>query len=163
MTTSSVQPSCSITSSDTITIDLSNVTAAGSSYVTTSPVTLTGGGYTLATGTSGSTLSYTTSGTSWTQPNTNFHDGSNSVMTIPQGGKTVEISEKATLDVKGSIKMNGLDLEERLKTIEKVLCIPQRDAIMEAKYPKLKTLFDQYVHELEKAYTWERLKGTDND
>ncbi len=167
MTISSVQPSCSITSSDTITIDLSNITAAGSSYTTSNPVTITGGGYSLntnvTTGTSGSTLSYSNGTTGWTQPNTNFNDGSTPVMKIPYGTKTVEIDEKATLDVKGNVKINGIDLEERLKTIEKVLMIPERDAIMEAKYPSLKKKYDEYINALEKYRTFERIKGTDND
>jgi len=64
-----------------------------------------------------------------------------------------------TLEVKGNVVINGLDLEERLKTIEKVLAIPQRDATMEAKYPSLKKKFDDYINALEKYKTFERIKG----
>ena len=32
-----------------------------------------------------------------------------------------------TLEVKGNLMLNGVDLEERLKTIEQVLTIPERD------------------------------------
>ncbi len=64
----------------------------------------------------------------------------------------------SSLIVNGPIKMNGLDLEERLSTIEKVLNIPTRDATMEEKYPKLKAIYEQYVYELEKYKTWQRIK-----
>jgi hypothetical protein len=69
----------------------------------------------------------------------------------------------ASLQVTGKVVINGLDLEERLKTIEKVLMIPERDVTMEAKYPSLKKKFDEYINALEKYRTFERIKGTDND
>lgn len=72
-------------------------------------------------------------------------------------------SEPASLEVKGKIIHNGQDLEERLTTIEKVLMIPERDVILEAKYPKLKKMYDEYIKELSKARMWEALKGEDND
>ena len=111
---------------------------------------------------SGSTLTYANNTTSWVQPQSNFNDGSSPVMTIPHGSKTVEIPETATLDVKGNVKINGVDLEERLNTIETVLQIPTRDVTMEAKHPKLAELYKEYMHELEKYKTWERIKGDDD-
>jgi hypothetical protein len=66
----------------------------------------------------------------------------------------------ASLEVSGKVVINGLDLEERLKTIEKVLMIPERDATMEAKYPSLKKKYDEYIAALEKYKTFERVKGT---
>jgi hypothetical protein len=63
------------------------------------------------------------------------------------------------LEVKGRVVINGVDLEERLNTIEKVLCIPERDVKLEKNHPKLKKLYDQYIHELEKYRTWDRIKG----
>lgn len=48
-------------------------------------------------------------------------------------------------------------LSERLKRIETVLNIPTRDIEMENKYPRLKQLFEEYMQELEKLKTWERL------
>lgn len=97
-------------------------------------------------------------GTSWTNTSINY----NSVMTIPSGGDKVVIDEKAALEVKGKILINGLDLEERLKTIEKVLMIPERDATMEAKYPSLKKKYDEYIKDLSKYRMWETIKG-DNE
>jgi hypothetical protein len=69
----------------------------------------------------------------------------------------------ASLEVKGTVVINGLDLEERLNTIEKVLQIPERDVILEAKHPKLKELYDQYIHALGKYRTWESIKGTKDE
>jgi hypothetical protein len=83
-------------------------------------------------------------------------------MTIPHGEDTVRIEERATLEVKGNLKINGVDLEERLKTIENVLMIPERDVILEKKHPKLKKLYDEYVAALGKYRTFEAIKGDDD-
>lgn len=66
----------------------------------------------------------------------------------------------AELEVKGKVKINGRDLEERLDIIEKVLAIPERDVILEQQHPKLKKLFDEYIAALEKYKTFGRIKGT---
>ena len=66
--------------------------------------------------------------------------------------------DPATLEVKGRIVLNGQDLEERLKTIEKVLQIPERDAILEKNYPLLKQKYDDYINTLSKYRMWEELK-----
>ena len=68
----------------------------------------------------------------------------------------------ATMEVKGNVVINGIDLEERLKTIEKVLLIPERDVILEQKHPKLKKLYDEYINALGKYRTFEAIKGDDN-
>lgn len=104
----------------------------------------------------------TTYTTAWANPNANFSDGNSPVMVIPHGSKTVEITEKATLDVKGTVKINGVDLEERLNVIETLLQIPTRDVTMESKHPKLAELYKQYMHELEKYKTWHRIKGDED-
>jgi hypothetical protein len=67
----------------------------------------------------------------------------------------------ATLEVKGNMVINGVDLEERLKTIEKVLMIPERDVKLEKKHPKLKKLYDEYIAALGKYRTFEAIKGND--
>lgn len=87
----------------------------------------------------------------------------NSVMTIPAGEDKVIIDEKAALEVKGRMIINGVDLEERLKTIEEVLHIPERDVKLESKHPKLKKMYDEYIRTLKKYRTWETLKGTENE
>ena len=80
----------------------------------------------------------TSSTVNWAQPKQNFVSNQGQpIMTIPNEGQTVILEKAATLEVKGNVKINGIDLEERLSTIEKVLQIPTRDATMEAKYPSL--------------------------
>ena len=64
-----------------------------------------------------------------------------------------------TLEVKGNMVINGIDLEERLNTIEKVLQIPERDVILERKHPKLKKLYNEYIAALGKYRTFEAIKG----
>ena len=100
--------------------------------------------------------------TAWSPPSQNFvSNNGKAVMTIPADKQEVILEKDATLDIKGNVRMNGVDLEERLETIEKVLQIPTRDATMEAKHPKLAELYKAYMHELEKYKTWERIKGKD--
>lgn len=121
---------------------------------------------TYQTGVPGSLLTSngTTYANSWVQPNNNFvSNNGKAVMTIPADKQEVVLEKDATLNVKGNVVINGIDLEERLKTIEKVLMIPERDAIMEAKYPSLKKKYDEYINALEKYRTFERIKGTEND
>lgn len=65
------------------------------------------------------------------------------------------------LSIKGNLVINGLDLEERLRNIEKILQIPQRDVIMEAKYPSLRKLYDEYIAALGKYRTFETIKGNE--
>lgn len=77
----------------------------------------------------------------------------------PDSVLTVASGSPPSLTVNGKIIQNGRDVEERIDTIEKVLMIPERDVILEQKYPRLKELYDQYIDELSKARTWETLKG----
>ena len=106
-------------------------------------------------------------GTSWayTQPSPTQFQSTNhkKILTIPHGEEKMVLEKNATLEVQGNVVINGVDLEKRLSTIEKVLQIPTRDVTIEAKHPKLAELYQQYMHELEKYKTWERLKGTDDD
>lgn len=104
------------------------------------------------TGTVGT--NYSNSNSSWTS--TNGHP----VMTLPYGENKVVIDEKAALEVKGRMIINGIDLEERLSIIENLLNIPTRDAKMEEKYEKLSNLSNQYKQALEEYKTWERLKNS---
>lgn len=108
----------------------------------------------VGTGTSGSTLSYANGSVAWTQPY-----NLTATMVIASDGSKVTIDEKAALEVKGKMVINGLDLEERLKTIERLMLIPERDAKMEAKYPSLKKKYDAYIKDLEKYRMWDSIKG----
>jgi hypothetical protein len=109
---------------------------------------------TSATTPAGSFLTTGSNGTSWTTTTavTNPYDAA---LTISQ-------SNPPTLEVKGNLVINGVDLEERLKTIEQVLTIPERDVKLEAKHPKLKKMHDDYIKELSKYRMWETIKGEDN-
>ena len=81
----------------------------------------------------------------------NFTNSSNDVMTVS--------NNPAGLTVKGTVVINGRDLEERLNNIEKVLGIPEVDSEMFTKYPSLKKKYDDYINELSKLRTWDALKS----
>lgn len=115
---------------------------------TTSTAPLTVGQVYTTTGTAGQFLTTATNGTSWV-------NSSSEVMKINQ-------TDPPSLEVKGKMVINGVDLEERLKTIEQVLTIPERDVKLEAKHPKLKKLYDEYIHALAKYRTFEAIKGEEN-
>ena len=131
--------------------------------------------YNNVNSTANSTLVYTTNntagqfltsgynGTSWVNPSTTFTSSNHkTIMSIPHGEDKIVLEKDAALEVKGKVVINGIDLEERLKTIEKVLMIPERDATMEAKYPSLKKKYDEYINALGKYRTFEAIKG-DNE
>lgn len=137
------------------------VTLSNNTYKVTYPGVLGGTGSTLtnATITANSGINgtwSTTAATNWTSTN------HKSVLTIPAGEEKVVLEKHAALEVKGKVIINGLDLEERLKTIEYVLGLPERDVTIEAKYPSLKKKYDEYVKELGKYRTFEALKGDNN-
>ena len=107
---------------------------------------------TVSTAISGQFLTTSTNGTTFTTATTTPYD---SVMKINQ-------TNPPTIEVKGTMVINGRNLEERLNTIEKVLQIPERDVKLEAKHPKLKKLYDEYITALGKYRTFEAIKGDDD-
>jgi hypothetical protein len=123
----------------------------------------TGSGYTIGTGATTVGPIYTTTGTgtaTWSTPNTQFNGGNGKpVMSMPHGTDEVILEKDATLTVKGRVVINDRDLEERLSTMEKLLQIPERDVKLESKHPKLKKLYDEYIHALAKYRTFEAIKG----
>jgi hypothetical protein len=122
-------------------VSSTNTTATSNPYITTT------------SGTAGQFLTSTRSnGTTWTTGTT----------TTPYDAVLVANQNPASLEVKGRMIINGKDLEERLDTIEKVLQIPERDVKLEKKHPKLKKLYDEYIHALGKYRTFDALKG-DNE
>jgi hypothetical protein len=116
------------------------------------PPQLSGQVYTTGTTTipNGAYLTSTGANTVWTT-------GTNSI----PNSEVIRINQTkpATIEVKGTMVINGRDLEERLNTIEKVLQIPERDVILEKKHPKLKKLYDEYIAALGKYRTFEAIKG----
>ena len=122
-------------------VSSTNTTATSNPYITTT------------SGTAGQFLTSTRSnGTTWTTGTT----------TTPYDAVLAANQNPASLEVKGRMIINGKDLEERLDTIEKVLQIPERDVKLEKKHPKLKKLYDEYIHALGKYRTFDALKG-DNE
>ena len=110
----------------------------------------------------GTVLSSTGTTTAWNNPSSHFNNGNGKpVMTIPHGEEKVIIEDKAELEVKGRIKLNGECLNDRLERIETLLNIPTRDVTMEHKYPKLKELWEEYNRELAKYKTWDKLKDSE--
>ena len=102
----------------------------------------------------------TTSGQFLTSSGSNGISWTTGTTTTPYDAvMTVNQTNPATIEVKGNMVINGRDLEERLNTIEKVLQIPERDVILEKKHPKLKKLYDEYIHALGKYRTFDALKG----
>jgi hypothetical protein len=95
--------------------------------------------------TAGQFLTSGSNGTSWTNSN-------DTVLKVNQ-------TNPPSIDVRGKMILNGVDLEERLKTIETVLQIPERDVKLEKKHPKLKKLYDEYIAALGKYRTFEAIKG----
>ena len=116
-------------------------------YGAVPPAPLTIGQVYTTNGTAGQFLTSGSNGTSWTNPN-------DTVMIVKQ--------DPASLEVKGRMILNGVDLEERLNTIEKVLSIPERDVRIEEKHPKLKKLYNEYIAALGKYRTFEAIKGDDD-
>lgn len=113
-------------------------------------VTLNGGSHIYNTG-AGAGQIYTTNGTG----GLNWATTSSPLDTVMKINQT----NPPQLEVKGRMVINGVDLEERLSTIEKVLQIPERDVILEKKHPKLKKLYDEYINALGKYRTFEAIKG----
>ena len=104
----------------------------------------------------------TTAGQFLTSSGSNGMTWTTGTTTTPYDAVLVANQNPASLEVKGKMVINGRDLEERLDTIEKVLQIPERDVKLERKHPKLKKLYDEYIHALGKYRTFDALKG-DNE
>jgi hypothetical protein len=117
------------------------------------PAPLTIGQVYTTNSTAGQFLTSGSNGTSFTTANTTWSNSKDNVMVVSQN--------PPELEVKGRMVLNGVDLEERLNTIETVLRIPERDVKLEKKHPKLKKLYDEYIQALGKYRTFEAIKGED--
>lgn len=132
---------------------MTTILNTASTVNTTSPgygaVPTTAGQVYTTSATAGQFLTSGSNGISWSTANVP------DVMVVKQ--------DPASLEIKGKMVLNGRDLEERLKTIETVLQIPERDVILEKKHPKLKKLYDEYIQALGKYRTFEAIKGEENE
>jgi len=58
-------------------------------------------------------------------------------------------------NVSNGIQVHGdkgtWDIEERIKIIERVLNIPERDYVMEERHPELKEMFNKHMREVERV------------
>ena len=122
-------------------ISISNTTSPG--YINPAALTPLTIGKAYTTNSTGAFLTTGSNGTSWSNSN-------DTVLKVTQS--------PPELEVKGRLVLNGRDLEERLDIIEKVLQIPERDAILERKHPKLKKLYDEYIAALAKYRTFDTIK-----
>lgn len=59
----------------------------------------------------------------------------------------------------GSLEVNGRDVMQELDEVRDMLLLLKRDVDMEAKYPRLKELKEEYERALEKYKTFEVVKG----
>ena len=66
------------------------------------------------------------------------------------------VNGSVTIDV--PLKVNGRDVMKELDEMRDVLLLLKRDVDMEAKYPRLKELKDEYEAALAKYQTFEALK-----
>lgn len=77
----------------------------------------------------------------------------------PAGNSILNINGNTNkVEVKTALEVNGRDILKELDEMRDALLLLKRDIDMEAKYPRLKELKDQYEAELEKYRTFERLK-----
>ena len=99
----------------------------------------------------GGSSSYTWAQTSSITTSTRFTNiNGTSLLELPSDGNAVKIN--------GELIINEENIDDRLKRIEDLLHIPQRDVIMERKYNKLKQLWQEYTETLEAIKTWETVK-----
>jgi hypothetical protein len=66
------------------------------------------------------------------------------------------VNGSVTIDV--PLKVNGRDVMKELDEMRDALLLLKRDVDMEAKYPRLKELKEEYEQALEKYKTFERIK-----
>ena len=96
----------------------------------------------------------------------NYTYSNNSITTTNTGIGEIAADAKITLDggENGSMRVNvpllvnGRDVMKELDEMRDVMLLLKRDVDMEAKYPKLKELKDEYERALEKYKTFEALK-----
>ena len=151
----------------TNTYTISNTDASSETITLTNSISIGGSGitgpaYNLNSGTGQIYTTNVTGASNWATGTQFNSSNGKSIMTIPNGKDEVILEKDATLNIKGNVVINGFDLEERLKTIERVLTIPERDVKLEKKYPKLKKLYDEYITALGKYRTFEAIKGDED-
>lgn len=92
--------------------------------------------------------------------NINWNSLANAVTAVnPASGSILNINGGTnTVEVKTKLEIQGRDILRELDEMRDVLLLLRRDVDMEAKYPRLKELKDEYEQALEKYKTFEALK-----
>ena len=129
-------------SSDTITIDLSECsTSAIASYTGPAP-----------------TISTVNSGYVTTSSITGSHSN---IWTDDVSAKAaINPLLKAAIKCDGTLEVQGRDVIAELDEMRDALMLIKRDVDMEAKYPKLKELKDEYAKQLAKYATFDAIKDS---
>ena len=73
---------------------------------------------------------------------------------------TDDISAKSAITVDGTFEVQGRDVLAELDEMRDALMLIKRDVDMEAKYPKLKELKDEYAKQLAKYATFDAIKDS---
>jgi hypothetical protein len=71
---------------------------------------------------------------------------------------TDDVSAKASIQCDGTLEVQGRDVLAELDEMRDALMLLKRDVDMEAKYPKLKELKDEYAKQLAKYATFDTIK-----
>ena len=71
---------------------------------------------------------------------------------------TDDVSAKAAIKCDGTLEVQGRDVLAELDEMRNALMLIKRDVDMEAKYPKLKELKDEYARQLAKYATFDIMK-----
>jgi len=69
-----------------------------------------------------------------------------------------DASAKSAITVDGTLEVQGRDVLAELDEMRDALMLIKRDVDMEAKYPKLKELKDEYAKQLAKYATFDAIK-----
>ena len=88
----------------------------------------------------------------------NISSGSISSTSIADSKITIDGGENGSMRVDVPLVVNGRDVMKEIDEMRDALLLLKRDVDMEAKYPRLKELKDEYERALEKYKTFDTLK-----
>lgn len=95
-------------------------------------------------------------------PNTpiynNITSGSISSTSLADAKIRIDGGVNGKMQVDVPLVVNGRDVMKEIDEMRDALLLLKRDVDMEAKYPRLRELKDEYERALEKYKTWEALK-----
>ena len=83
-----------------------------------------------------------------------------SFTTSPTSIYSTSSSGNSNVDIQGSLKVDGVDVMQSIKDMQRVLGVVSRDIEKEEKYAGLKRAAEAYERELAKLETFETLKDS---